>query len=293
MHHIAPAAWRSWRPWLALLLMVAAYFLEHPVQGALYAPLRQGLHLHMISDGVMSPLPYGVLMVVRLAWNLALVTVVWTALGRPLWGFPVGDGAKWRHLALGLSIGVAVMAAAILAIIATGNAAVSIASQPLAAALLHGGAWLLFDMVGAAGEELYGRAAVLMVAERFFGWKGAVVVSGLMFIVIHVDNPGASTIWLARLGLQGMLLACAVYRTRSLWWSIGYHTGWNWASAPLFGAAGSGYLNEGHLFDFVPRGSTWITGGAVGPEGSVFAFAAVLVAAALLMLATRRGGARP
>ncbi len=84
-----------------------------------------------------------------------------------------------------------------------------------------------------------------------------------------------------------MLLAYAVYRTRSFWWSIGYHAGWNWASAPLFGAAGSGYLNQGHLLDFTPTGSAWITGGAVGPEGSIFAFVAVLCACGLLFAFTR------
>jgi hypothetical protein len=70
---------------------------------------------------------------------------------------------------------------------------------------------------------------------------------------------------------------------------VGYHTGWNWASAPLFGAAGSGYLDQGHLFDFTPTGSVLITGGTVGPEGSIFAFVAVLCAFILLLASTRQG----
>ena len=94
--------------------------------------------------------------------------------------------------------------------------------------------------------------------------KGAVVVSGIMFSGSHLYNPGASPIWLLRSFLQGAVLACAVYRTQSLWWSVGYHTGWNWISAPLFGAAGSGYLDEGHVFDFMPHGSSLITGGSGG-----------------------------
>ena len=55
-------------------------------------------------------------------------------------------------------------------------------------------------------------------------------------------------------------------------------------SAPLFGAAGSGYLNQGHPFEFTPRGSVSITGGAVGPEGSVYAHLAMLVALILLVV---------
>lgn len=107
-----------------------------------------------------------------------------------------------------------------------------------------------------------------------------------MFSVLHLGNPGANLVWLLRLFVQGVLLAYAVYRTGSVWWSIGYHTGWNWASAPLFGAAGSGFLDQGHLLDFKPIGSAWITGGTVGPEGSVYAFLAVLCAFGLLITVT-------
>jgi membrane protease YdiL (CAAX protease family) len=103
-----------------------------------------------------------------------------------------------------------------------------------------------------------------------------------------VGSPGATGVWLLRLALQGILLAYAVYRTRSFWWSTGYHAGWNWASAPLFGAAGSGYLDQGHLLDFTPTGPTWITGDSVGPEGSVFAYLAMLAALGLLIVTTRK-----
>ena len=86
------------------------------------------------------------------------------------------------------------------------------------------------------------------------------LISGLMFSGLHLSNHGATRIWLLRLFLQGVLLAYAVFRTGSLWWSVGYHTGWNWVSAPFFGAVGSGYLDEGHIFKFYPRGSAWVSG---------------------------------
>ena len=113
------------------------------------------------------------------------------------------------------------------------------------------------------------------------------LISGLMFSGLHLSNHGATRIWLLRLFLQGVLLAYAVFRTGSLWWSVGYHTGWNWVSAPFFGAVGSGYLDEGHIFNFYPRGSAWVTGDSAGPEGSILAFAAVLAAFGLLLLTQR------
>jgi uncharacterized protein len=270
------------RAWLALAILVGAYFLRDPVESAVFAPWKQAADLHMIKDGVMSLNAYAALMFVRLGWEALLVGVIWLVLGPPFDGYPLKDTRACRHLVTGLLIGLLVMAAAIVAIAAVGNASISPASGSAASALKFGLGWFLADIVGALSEELYGRASILLVAERLLGWKGAIFVSGAMFVVIHLGNPGASVIWLVRLGVQGALLAYAVYRTGSLWWSVGYHAGWNWASAPLFGAAGSGYLDQGHLFNFVPRGSALLTGGAVGPEGSVLAFLAVAIAFVLL-----------
>ena len=129
------------------------------------------------------------------------------------------------------------MIAAILAIAACGDAHLSYSGQPGWAAAIHGFGWLIFDLLGAAGEEIFGRGAVLLVAAAFFGWRGALIASGITFLLLHLGNPGASWIWLLRIFLQGVLLAYAVYRTGSLWWSVGYHTGWNWASAPLIGGS--------------------------------------------------------
>ena len=243
----------------------------------------------MIQHDAMALAPYAWLMVVRMGLDLALLAAILLLLGRSLRSFPLSDLRGGRRLALGLGVGLIVMVAAILAIVAGGDAQLAYSGQAGSAATLHGLGWLAFDLLGAMGEEFFGRGAVLLVATAFLGWRGALVASGLTFLALHLGNPGANWVWLLRLCLQGVLLAYAVFRTGSLWWSVGYHTGWNWASAPLFGAAGSGYLDAGHIFDFTPRGSLLMTGGAVGPEGSVFAFVAVLAASILLITTTKKG----
>ncbi len=287
----SPFAWPpTFRSWLALLFLVAVYVGLDYVADAIDIPLAAALSLPVAAHGELMLFPYALLMVVRLVLDLLVVAAVCGILGRRMRGFPLVGPNMGKLAVTGLAVGLAVMAGAIWAIIATGNANVTVSAQSPLSALLHGGGWIIFDFVGATSEELFGRVAVLLVAERFVGWRGAVLVSGLMFSVLHLGNPGASWIWLARLFVQGVLLAYAVYRTGSLWWSVGYHTGWNWASAPLFGAAGSGYLDEGHLLDFTPTGSSLITGGAVGPEGSIFAFVAVLCAFLLLVGITAVSG---
>ena len=256
------------RSWLALGFFVVTYVAFDPVEEAIHHPLAQTLGLHMIQAGAMAPVPYGVLMIVRLALDLLVVTGLLAIQRRRLGDFPLVGPAMVRNTLVGLAIGLLVMACAILAIVALGSAHVSPSHQSAGSASLHGGGWLAFDFVGAMGEELAGRVAVLLVAQPLIGRRGAILASGVLFAGIHLGNPGVTGVWLTRLFLQGLLLAYAVYRTGSFWWSTGYHTGWNWASAPLFGAAGSGYLNQGHLFDFTPTGADWITGGAVGRKGA-------------------------
>ena len=278
----AGIGWRDLRAWGAGLLLIGAGVLESPFDSFLYPPLAHVLHVHHVAPRTLGERSYGAEMLVRLVWNLLLWAGVCGVLRCSPAGFPLRDQKWYRNLGSGLSIGLLVMLLTMLGIWGVRAANVSFSGQTVGAALGNGGIWLALDLVGAFGEEILGRAVVLIVSERFLGWEGAVLVSGLMFSGLHLHNPGASWIWLLRLFFQGVLLAYAVFRTKSLWWSTGYHTGWNWISAPLFGAAGSGYLDEGHVFDFLPHGSTWITGGSVGPEGSLLAFLAVLAAFALL-----------
>lgn len=289
MRRTPPIDFRSQRVWLSLVFLVAAYFLFDPIEALIHRPLARALDLHMIANGAMGLAPYAVLMLVRILLDMAIVVGVIVILKERIGGFPLIGEAITRNTARGVAIGLVVMLAAISVIWLSGNAIVSSRAQTTASMISHGVGWFLADFLGATGEELFGRVAILLVAERLVGWRGAILVSGLMFSVLHLENPGASWIWLARLFLQGSLLAYAVYKTGSVWWSVGYHTGWNWASAPLFGAAGSGYLDQGHLFDFTPTGSVLITGGTVGPEGSIFAFVAVLCAFILLLASTRQG----
>jgi membrane protease YdiL (CAAX protease family) len=281
-------AWHEPRVWAALAIVVAAYFLADLFESTIYHVLAHRFGVHHSAPNTLGQASYGLRMLVRLIWDLALWVVISLTLGRSPLGFPMSDRKLLRNLLIGLGCGLAVMFVTMLGIGALGAASVAPSGQTLFASLRNGGNWLLLDLLGAAGEEIYGRAVILAVAERFLGWRGAVLVSGLMFSGLHLSNPGAAWVWLLRLFIQGALLAYAVFRTGSLWWSIGYHTGWNWVSAPLFGAAGSGYMDEGHIFNFFPHGSVWITGGAVGPEGSLLAFSAVLAAFGLLLMTTSR-----
>jgi membrane protease YdiL (CAAX protease family) len=291
--NIVPAKVRSDpRSWLALAFFVTIYLVFDPIEAMIHRPLANALGLHMIQDGAMAPAPYGVLMIVRLGLDMLVVACLLAIARRRFAQFPLSGPTMTRNVMSGFAVGLVVMVGAITLILLSRGASVSLSRQRPMFGLLNSGAWLAFGFVGAAGEELAGRVAVLLVAQPLIGRRGAILASGLLFAGIHISNPGVTSVWLVRLFVQGMLLAYAVYRTGSFWWSVGYHTGWNWGGAPLFGAAGSGYLNKGHLLNFMPTGPDWITGGAVGPEGSVFAYVAMLAALLLLIMTTPPLGIR-
>lgn len=106
-------------------------------------------------------------------------------------------------------------------------------------------------------------------AEAIGFWAAAVLIS-FGFGLLHGGNPGESPIGLLCAGCAGLMFAFTLWRTGSLWWAIGLHAAWDWAQSFLFGVADSGSVSAGRLLSTHPAGSALLSGGATGPEGSLF-----------------------
>ena len=65
---------------------------------------------------------------------------------------------------------------------------------------------------------------------------------------------------------------------------MGFHLTWDWAQTYFYGTADSGLLGVGRLLNSSSVGPTWLTGGGAGPEGSVVAFAVLLLFALFVHL---------
>ena len=118
-------------------------------------------------------------------------------------------------------------------------------------------------------------------ADTFGFWNAALVLCAI-FGIGHGNNPGESPFGLFAVGLFGLTFIFSLWRTGSLWWAIGAHTSWNWAQSFLYGVGDSGNMIRYHLLASHPIGRPLLSGGATGPEGSVF----VVPTLALLALAT-------
>lgn len=141
-------------------------------------------------------------------------------------------------------------------------------------------------MVG-IGEETLVRGFVFRIVEIAGGTWIGVAVSSALFGVGHAGNPGATVISSIAIALEaGVLLAAAYVVTGRLWLPIGLHAAWNFTEGSLFGMSVSGYNTEPGLLAGTLKGSVILTGGAFGPEASIFAVAVCLAVAVLLLWRT-------
>ncbi|HUX68542.1 MAG TPA: type II CAAX endopeptidase family protein [Terriglobales bacterium] len=141
-----------------------------------------------------------------------------------------------------------------------------------------------FVSVGLFEEFCFRGYALVTLASGLDFWPAAVGLSAL-FGALHLGNSGESILGaLAAAGI-GLFFCLTVRRTGNLWFAVGLHAAWDYSESFLFGVPDSGSTLPGSLMHPSFRGSHWITGGSVGPEGSVYVF---LVIAALFVLFARR-----
>ncbi|MFJ6431167.1 lysostaphin resistance A-like protein [Streptomyces sp. NPDC091416] len=152
-----------------------------------------------------------------------------------------------------------------------------------------------FMAAAAVTEELLFRGVLFRLVEERTGTWIALALTGALFGLAHLFNPDADLWGAVAIAIEaGGMLAAAYAATRTLWLPIGVHFGWNFAASGIFSTEVSGNDTQQGLLDAATSGPQLITGGAFGPEGSVYSvvFGAVL-AAVFMWLAHRRGHVVP
>ena len=177
---------------------------------------------------------------------------------------------------------------------------IGIAALALAVGIAAAGGGLRFSFIGtgllfAAGKTLVAFGVLLLIAalaeEAMFRgyplqtftraglmWFG-IVLTSLPFGIAHLWNPNvAAGITFVNTVIAGVWLALAYLKTRSLWFPLGVHWGWNWALGWVFGLPISG-LNvvSNTLLTGHDLGPAWLTGGTYGIEGGIAGTVALVV----------------
>jgi membrane protease YdiL (CAAX protease family) len=260
-----------------ILLFVAVFLASQLV----YHPVSRGLQNIGAGKGWLSPLPVVFLL---------LVTWICMRLRRqPLSGVGLRLDATWlRHTLWGIAFGAAEMLAVAALILLTGGVRFELdPTRGLAA--LASGIWF-FTWV-AVLEELLFRGFVFQRLVDGIGAPTALLLTSVLFTIAHWSNPGmeGSTMAWATVdnGLGAILLGLAYLRTGSLALPIGIHFGWNWTQGSLLGFDVSGLAQTGWLIPHLLAKPQWLSGGAFGPEASIFS---VLVDAIAVLLLWRWKG---
>lgn len=144
-----------------------------------------------------------------------------------------------------------------------------------------------FVMVGFFEEILFRGYPQFTLASGIGFWPAAFVLSALFWLG-HMANPGESWIGGLSVALAALLFCVSLWLTGNLWFAIGMHAAWDWAETYFFGAADSGMPASGHLLNTTLSGNKWMTGGTVGPEGSVVELVIVSAVIGLLFLRFRK-----
>jgi membrane protease YdiL (CAAX protease family) len=133
---------------------------------------------------------------------------------------------------------------------------------------------ILFLLVGLFEDFLFRGYSQFTLARGIGFWPAAVVLSSA-FGLIHLRNGGEQWRGLLAAAFIGLFFCLTLRRTGSLWFAVGFHAAWDWGETFFYSVPDSGTVFPGHLFSSSLHGENWITGGPVGPEGSVLCFVVI------------------
>jgi len=131
---------------------------------------------------------------------------------------------------------------------------------------------VMFTFVGLFEEFLFRGYTQYTLGDGIGFWPAAILLS-LLFGGGHLANPGEGWVGAASIVMIALLFCFSLKRTGNLWYAVGLHASFDWGETYLYSVPNSGIVMQGHLSNSVlHQGAKWLTGGTVGPEGSVFCF---------------------
>ena len=226
--------------------------------------------------------------VIGLGCAMVLEELPWRSLG---WALHKG----WlRDTFFGVLVGGAAVCVAALVGVGVGGYTFDFNGAGAAAARTLVVSGVIF-LLGAAAEEMLFRGYPLQTLMRSWPLWAALVPVSVPFALVHLQNPNVVPgFTFANTVLAGVWLGVAFWRTRSLWFPLGLHMGWNWVQGAVLGSPVSGItqIMPDPLLRFADSGPAWLGGGSYGIEGGA-ACTLTLLLATLFVWRTRLLTATP
>jgi uncharacterized protein len=135
--------------------------------------------------------------------------------------------------------------------------------------------FIIFIFVGFS-EEIFGRGYCLNVINNSTKKLPGVLISSIIFSLMHAANPNISLIAFINIFLVGILFSYMVLKTNNLWMPIGFHISWNYFQGNIWGFPVSG-TNWGSLYKTIISNNNIYNGGKFGPEGGIIVSLIILL----------------
>jgi membrane protease YdiL (CAAX protease family) len=263
---------KGWLPWGLLAPFLGIAFVVLPVLAT-----DGWLGSHGFIDAKGDPVgTQGLIAFLFVSFALTgLLVIGWTLFveRRPLATIGLARPGGAKRLAAGLAIGALMIAAVVAGGWSVGAFAVERYVPAFASpAALGAIAILLAGFIVQSGvEELLFRGWMLSVIARKFNVPVAVALSSAIFTLLHFER-GQPFLVTFNIVLFAVFACLWALRAGSIWGVMGWHAGWNWLLAVGFELRVTS-LDAGVpalLVKLSPAAAAWLTGGAQGPEGSIF-----------------------
>lgn len=148
---------------------------------------------------------------------------------------------------------------------------------------------LAFALTAGFVAEIIIIGIVFRLLEKQTGTVIALFIFVLLFAVLHVKTKGATFVSVSATSVQaGFMLPAAYVFSRSLWFPIFVHFGWDFAEPGIFGGINpSSSLTHG-LFTSKIAGDSLFTGGETGPQDSLTSLLLCLFAGFIFIVLARQ-----
>jgi len=142
------------------------------------------------------------------------------------------------------------------------------------------GFWTVYFVLVGLFEDFLFRGYSQFTLARGIGFWPAALVLSCIFGLIHRGNEGERWSGVLIAIFIALFFCLTLRRTGNLWFAIGFHAAWDWGETFFYSVPDSGMVWPGHLLSSSLRGPAWLTGGSVGPEGSLLCFVVIALVCA-------------
>ena len=152
-------------------------------------------------------------------------------------------------------------------------------------------AFLVFIFIQSSSEEVTDRVYLYQkLRRRYRSPLAAILINSIVFMAIHMGNPGFTWVAGSQIFLAGLIWSLLVYYYDSVWVAFWFHAAWNYTQNIIFGLPNSGIISEYSIFKLEAASARngLFYNVDFGVEGSIGSSLVLLVVIIVLVIINRK-----